>query len=141
MVKSLIIRVFSVLFFLHVSLFGNELFFLNDYKKALELAKQENKIVYVLITSTSCQWCRKFEKTTLTTDVVKKKLQEDCILVHLVRDKDAIPHQFKTSPVPRHYFTDFNGNILVSALGFRDVEVFSSFIDNAKHKYNLDKRR
>ena len=116
--------------------FSAELDWPSHYKEALTQAKQNNKIIYILITSQSCKWCVKFEKTTLKDEKIKKRLNSQFITIHLTRDKDAIPSKFKTAPVPRHYFVDSNGDILYSALGYRDVELFDSFMDNAQDKVN-----
>ncbi len=122
--------------FLYLSLFGADINYSNNYKRALSDAKKENKLVYMLITSQTCRWCKKFEKTTLQDENIKKRLYSEFIPVHLCRDKDFIPLKFKTAPVPRHYFVDSYGNILYAALGYRDVELFDSFMDNAQNKYN-----
>jgi hypothetical protein len=104
-----------------------------------EKAKKSEKIIYVLITSQSCQWCRKFEQTTLQDKEITKRLYGEFEVVHISRDKQSVPSQFETSPVPRHYFTDADGNILYSSLGHRGVECFDSFMDNAQSKTKTTK--
>jgi thioredoxin-related protein len=117
------------------SLFGGELSWSHNYKKALLEAKREDKPLYILITSRDCRWCKKFVATTLQDKKVLQKLYHDFIVVHLLRDKDYIPKKFAISPVPRHYFVDANGTLLYSALGYRDEELFTSFMVNAQQKY------
>ncbi len=133
------IVLFLVLFIL--SLNAAELGWSHDYTKGLQEAKKEHKIVYVLITSENCGWCRKFERTTLQNKEIKKRLREDFITIHLSREWDDVPTAFKPSPVPRHYFVDEKGEILYSSLGYRDVEMFESFMDNAQEKYQLNKEK
>ncbi len=122
-------------------LFGSDLGWSSDYDKALIQAKKENKFVYILITSDSCIWCRKFEQTTLLDMDIEDRLEEVYITIHLSRDRHTIPGKFKTSPVPRHYFLDQKGDILYDTLGFRDVELFNSFMDNAQQRYNNKNRK
>jgi len=129
---------FSIIF-LSVSLFGANLDWSNDYKQGLVDAKKENKLVYIFITSDSCKWCRKFEKTTLQDAGIKKRLYSEFITIHLSRDRDKIPKKFETAPVPRHYFTDANGNILYNSLGHRGVDCFDAFMDNAEDKLKTSK--
>jgi len=124
---------------LAVSLMATELKWFDNYDAALVEAKKENKLVYVFITSSTCGWCHKFEKTTLQDEGVKKRLKSEFITVHLVRDFDTVPPQFKTSPVPRHYFTNSNGKILYDTLGYRKVECFNSFMDNAQDRLKITK--
>ena len=125
--------------FLAVTLMATELHWYDDYNEALREAKKEHKLVYIFITSSHCGWCHKFEKTTLQDEEIKKRLSKEFITVHLVRDFDDIPSQFKTSPVPRHYFTDANGQMLYNTLGYRKVECFDSFMDNAEQKFKTTK--
>ena len=122
-------------------LFSSDLGWSSDYDKALIQAKKENKFVYVLITSDSCRWCRKFEQTTLLDMDIEDRLEEEYITLHLSRDQHKIPGKFKTSPVPRHYFLDQKGDILYDTLGYRDVEMFNSFMDNAKERYISKNRK
>jgi len=122
-------------------LFSSDLGWSSDYEKALIQAKKENKFVYVLITSDSCRWCRKFEQTTLLDMDIEDRLEEEYITLHLSRGQHKIPGKFKTSPVPRHYFLDQKGDILYDTLGYRDVELFNSFMDNAKERFNSKNRK
>ena len=124
---------------LAVSLMATELKWFDNYDAALVGAKKENKLVYVFISSSQCGWCHKFEKTTLQDEGVKKRLKSEFITVHLVRDFDTVPPQFKTSPVPRHYFTNSNGKILYDTLGYRKVECFNAFMDNAQDRLKITK--
>jgi len=121
------------------TLLANDLAWSNDYKEALEKSKKSKKLVYTLITSDSCRWCRKFESTTLQDENILKRLYSEFEVVHLSRDRDSVPSEFETSPVPRHYFTDANGTILYSSLGHRGLECFAGFMDNAEEKYQMSK--
>ena len=100
----------------------------SDYYKALEEAKVKNKDVYMLITSDSCKWCRKFESTTLQDKSVIKRLKGEYILLHIDRDKNYFPKKFKSTPVPRHYFLTNKGQKIYSFLGFWEKNDFFSFL-------------
>ena len=129
MKKIIILLVFTL------SLFANDLDWSHDYDESIEKAQKENKKVYVFITSDSCGWCRKFEKTTLKDEGILKKLNKDYILVHLSRERHDIPISLETSPVPRHYFLSNDEKIIYSTLGYRDVETFDYFIGTANENY------
>ncbi len=126
---------FSMIF-LSVTLMATELHWYDDYSKAIQEAKKEHKLIYVFISSSHCGWCHKFEETTLQDEAVKKELQKEFIIVHLVNDFDDIPSMFKTSPVPRHYFTDAHAHILYDSLGYRKVDTFIAFMGYAKEQSN-----
>jgi thiol-disulfide isomerase/thioredoxin len=121
------------------SLISADLHWSHDYNATLKKSQKSGKLVYVLITSENCKWCRKFENTTLQNKEILQRLYKEFELVHISREHDFVPEKFKTSPVPRHYFTDAQGNILYSSLGHRGVECFDSFMDNAQNKLTVSK--
>ncbi|MDY0234022.1 MAG: thioredoxin family protein [Sulfurimonas sp.] len=110
------------------SLFASELNWHSDYKKAVEIAKKERKDVYVLITSDSCRWCRKFEDTTLEDKRVLELLRQKYILVHADRDMDALPKEFNIKSVPRHYFVTPDEKIIFTFVGYWDELDFRSYL-------------
>ncbi len=121
------------------ALFGSDLEWSNDYKAALEIAKKENKQVYMLVTSESCRWCRKFESTTLQDDGIIQRLESKYVLLHISREKDYMPSKFKKKRVPRHYFLTSDAQVVETFLGYWNVLDFNSFLDdvdviNAKNK-------
>lgn len=126
--------IFVALFFA-VTLFGGDLNWNHDYKKALEEAKAQKKDVYMFITSSNCRWCRKFEATTLQEEAILQRLNKQYVLLHIDRDADYMPENFKKERVPRHYFLRANGEIIYSFLGYWANEDFISFLDD------VDKRR
>jgi len=128
-----------ILMLLSLSLLGDNLNWSNNYAQGLLDAEKENKIIYILITSQSCKWCRKFESTTLQNELIKKRLYSEFITIHLSRDEDIIPSIFKTAPIPRHYFVSKEGKIIYSSLGHRGIECFDSFMDNAHERLKLNK--
>jgi len=121
------------------SLFSADLNWSHSYKDAVVKSKSSGKLIYVLITSKDCKWCRKFENTTLQDKDILKRLYSEFEVVHISREKDTIPEIFDTSPVPRHYFTDSKEKILYSSLGHRGVECFDAFMDNAEDKIAVTK--
>lgn len=129
----------ALILLMTLALFGSGIDWPHDYKQALAKAKQENKILYVLLTSDNCRWCRKFENTTLQEDVIKERLAKDFVVVHISRDRDFVPKYFETTPVPRHYFVDGNEQILFESLGHRGVECFDAFMDSAQEDYKVSK--
>jgi len=118
------------------TLWSAELGWLDDYEKALMIAQKENKQVYVLVTSSSCRWCRKFEDTTLQDKEVLRMLEQKYVLVHADRDMDDLPEWFKIKRVPRHYFVTAKGKEIYSFLGYWDSLDFKSFLSDVDKKYN-----
>jgi len=127
-------RHFFIMVWMGVSLFATQLHWYDEYNEALRVAQKSNKPVYIFISSAQCGWCQKFENTTLQDEAVKKRLYQEFVVVHLVRDFDDIPKKFKTAPVPRHYFVDSRGTIVYDSLGYRDVDTFEAFMGYAKEQ-------
>jgi len=119
------------------ALFSMDLGWSDDYKQTLKNAQKSGKLVYVLITSDNCKWCRKFEKTTLQDKEIQKRLYAEFEVVHLSRERDFIPKNFETAPIPRHYFVDAKGTVLYNSLGHRGLECFDAFMDNAQNKLEV----
>ncbi|PHQ56415.1 MAG: thioredoxin [Sulfurimonas sp.] len=124
---------------LATTLFSANLDWPSDYDQALVDAKKQDKLIYLFITSDNCKWCKKFANTTLQDKLIKKRLHSEFITIHMSRDKHSIPKQFETAPVPRHYFTDTEGNILYSSLGHRGLPCFNAFMDNAQEQFEFNK--
>ena len=129
MKKIVILLVFTL------SLFGSDLNWSHDYDESIEKAQEQNKSIYVLITSDGCGWCRKFENTTALDKNILKKLNKDYILVHLSRDRHDIPASLKTNPVPIHHFLNNNEEVVYSTVGYMDAEDFSYQISKANNSF------
>jgi thiol:disulfide interchange protein len=65
---------------------GVEADLINDYDKALALAKQQHKPLLIDFTGWACTNCRKMEENVWTEDAVKQKIKGDYILVSLYVD-------------------------------------------------------
>lgn len=102
----------------------------SDYDEALAKAKKEKKDIYLLIGSANCPFCEKFENNVLSDKEVYKKLTKNFVPLYLSRDIDDIPEKFKTSPIPRHYFLDENGEIIEELMGYRGIPCFFNIIDD-----------
>lgn len=105
-----------------------------SYKKALEKAKKAKKGVYMLITSDTCKWCKKFKSKTLIDNSVIEKLKEKYILLQVSRDSNFIPEIFNIKRVPRHYFLTDKGESIYTFLGYWNVPDFMSFLPGLRKK-------
>jgi thiol:disulfide interchange protein len=71
---------------------GIEANVVNDYDKALALAKQQHKPLLIDFTGWACVNCRKMEENVWPQDIVKEKIKGDYILVSLyVDDRKVLP--------------------------------------------------
>lgn len=116
------------------SLFSSTLGWSDDYASSLKVAQKEKKDLYLLITSSTCRWCKKFENTTLQDKEVLRLLGEKYILVHIDRDIDEFPSWMNTKSVPRHYFVSPKGEEIFTFVGYWDELDFRSFLKDVDKK-------
>lgn len=77
-----------------VKLNGLEANVVNDYEKALQLAREQNKPLLIDFTGWACVNCRKMEENVWTRNDVKTLIEKNYILVSLyVDDRKALPEQ------------------------------------------------
>jgi len=104
----------------------------SDYDEAIEMAKKEKKDIYLFIGSAYCKYCEKMKKTTLSDKDVLKKLNKSFVSIYMSRDIDDIPSQFKTKPVPRHYFLTSKGKVIYTTIGSRSKEAFFDLLEEVE---------
>ncbi|MBN2817307.1 MAG: thioredoxin family protein [Campylobacterales bacterium] len=96
------------LFGANVDEFAKEVGFERDYKTALAKAKDEKKLLMMVLGADYCPWCRKFERNTLSSKLVMPRIKEEFIV--LVVDKkfdiETFPGDFQTQFTPRVFFID-----------------------------------
>ncbi len=96
------------LFGANVDEFAKEMGFERDYKTALAKAKKENKPLMMVLGADYCPWCRKFERKTLSSKLIKPVIEKE--VVTLVVDKKfdikSFPKEFQTQITPRVFFID-----------------------------------
>ncbi|CAI6143617.1 MAG: hypothetical protein SPLUMA1_SPLUMAMAG1_01445 [uncultured Sulfurimonas sp.] len=80
-IKNILILLFLSfsLFAANVDDFTKEMSFERDYITALHKAKQENKILIMVVGADYCPWYRKFERKTLNSSLLKSRLQTEVI--------------------------------------------------------------
>lgn len=118
-----------------LSLYASGINWESSFKAALAKAQMENKSMMVLITSTTCRWCRKLESETLTDESVIFRVNRDYVSVHLTRDVDDYPRYLSAPGVPSTYFLDSNGKpIIKRVMGYWNVEDYHSYLDDVDYK-------
>jgi hypothetical protein len=106
-----------------------------------EIARKENKKVFILIGDSTCTRCAAFAEFIDTLPGIADALNKDYISykVDLHDPQQKVAGQiFKTSSVPFPYFLDANGKILAfgfpNSLGFKIDNLDSIYIDEYKFR-------
>jgi thioredoxin-related protein len=123
---------YLILIFALLSSLSAEFDWPSDYDEALQKAKVEKKDVYLFIGSAYCRYCEKMKRTTLSDKDVLKRLKKSYVTIYMSRDIDDIPSQFKTKPVPRHYFVSPKGEVIYTTIGSRSKEGFFELLDEVE---------
>jgi len=122
------------------SLMAEEVQWNSDFAAAKAKAQKEDKIIYAVITSETCRWCRKLEETTLKDPKIIKNLNAKYAAVAITRGKGKYPQCFKAPMVPMTYFAAPDGRIIYSVPGYWQEEDYLSMMGDVERKYQKQKR-
>lgn len=135
MKKTILLLLLTLtLFGANVDDFAQEMGFERDYKTALTRAKKENKILMMVLGADYCPWCRKFERKTLNSSLLKSRLQTE--VVTLVVDKKfdikSFPKEFRTQFTPKVFFINpKDETVILDTTGYIKKNLFAKNLDNA----------
>ena len=121
-------------------LMGEEIHWNSSFEAAKTAAQKEDKIIYVVITSETCRWCRKLESTTLEKPAVVKNINTKYAPVALTRGKDSYPPCLKAKMVPMSYFLTPQGRVIYSVPGYWVEEDYLSILGDVERKYKKQKK-
>jgi thiol:disulfide interchange protein DsbD len=116
----------------------------DDYKASLEIAKQENKPIFIDFTGYTCTNCRAMESNVFPLDAVQKRF-EQMVLVKLYTDGGADGpenqmFQFKLTgnvALPTYAIVDpETERVIEQNLGYINEEKFVAFLDEALREFN-----
>ncbi len=94
------------LFSANVDKYAKQMGYERDYNIALAKAKKQNKPLMMVLGSSYCPWCRKFERDTLSSKQVSSYIKKETIalLVDNRHDIKSFPKEFRTSFTPKVFF-------------------------------------
>ncbi|HYT92331.1 MAG TPA: thioredoxin family protein [Gemmataceae bacterium] len=97
------------------------------YAKALEVAKKENKRLFIDFSATWCGPCQQLKKT-LTDPRVARALQDYVILLIDVDKDPKLTAQFNVGPIPAYFVVDGDGQWQNLGTGYKDVAQFLAWL-------------
>ena len=124
-------RFFAVLFLLLVSLAAKNYDFLHyhhNFKKALNQAIKEEKMVMLFQVQDYCPWCSQMAQTLIHPQIISE-IKKNFIPILLNKNHDTIPEQYRSPLIPAIYFINpFEDEEVWRNVGFRTFkELLSSF--------------
>ncbi len=126
---------------LHVAIHAAEISWYHNYNEAANKALQEEKNIFLLITSDTCQWCRKLEATTLTEPSIAERINAHYIAVRLTRNEDTYPKYLDAKMVPMNFFLTATGRVINSMPGYWNVEDYHSILDDVNYELKKHDRK
>ena len=132
-------RIFSLLFIFILTLYASpeaakELGYYSDYNKALSIAKKEQKPLMLVVVTSYCPWCRKFERKTLASKKIAPMVKSMYVPVIVDRNKDAksFPKKFQTPRIPTVFFVDpKDGKEYWESIGYLSKKEFAEALNDA----------
>lgn len=116
-----------LLLFFSITLFAS-ISFEKDYKKAVAKAKEENKALFVMISSPTCPECNFMKKNVFTKKEVSDYINKNYVSFSFdIKDK-KIPKQMQFWGIPRFYLSNDGENVYKKKMGGMKEDKFMQFI-------------
>ena len=96
----------------------NNITIYSDYNKTLEMAKKENKPIFILFSRKECQWCKKLKSKLLTTKEIAEQLKSDYVVLYLDKDSDYYPEKYRVKSVPDVFLVSPIEEVYAEILGY-----------------------
>ncbi len=105
--------------------FFNQNIFSGSFDDALNLAKEQNKVVIVDVYTDWCGWCKKMDKDTYSNGDIKDLINDNFIYLKLDAESSEkhsyngktytsadLAYYFQVDGFPSHVFLDPDGNVI-----------------------------
>lgn len=104
------------------------------FEKALQKAKQEDKIIMLKVMTKDCYFCKKMEREVMIEKEVVAFLEQDFIPVSIDISTTELPLGLKTQLTPSFIFIDKNAKVLLNIPGAWNKMDFLDILREAKTK-------
>jgi thioredoxin-related protein len=105
-----------------------------DFESAKKEAFETGKIIMIEVTSPTCHYCVKMEKTTLKEPDVIEAIERDFIPVRIDVSRQALPAGLSYSMTPTFFFIDSHGRLLKKIPGAWMRDDFLQILREVKKK-------
>lgn len=134
--KSFLLLIIFVSFCIHLNgasiEFANTMKYQTNYDEAIKKAKKEKKPIMLVLSSTTCPWCRKMENQTLKNETINKQIQANFIPLALDKDTDSYPKEFFPQYIPTVLFINpITGEYFDQSIGYKPYKKFQESLAEA----------
>jgi thioredoxin-related protein len=137
MIKHILfISVFFSLGFASVNNFNKTDNYYTNYNQALEKSLQTNKPLMLLVVTTTCPWCEKLKKQTLSKEKINNFISKNFIPLILNKDKAQYPtDKFEAKVVPTVFFINpRDEKIINTSFGYKSQKKFLKSLEETISK-------
>ena len=139
--KTLItlLTLLSLVYAAQIDEFAAEVNYLRNYEMAVKAAKEQKKIVMIVVVGDYCPWCKKFERKTLKDPAVMAKINESFvgIIIDKYKDKGKYPKEYYAPLIPAVFFIDpKDQKSLFETVAYMKPD---EFMENIDYALNADK--
>ncbi len=140
----LLMTMLTFMFAAQIDEFASEVNYLRDYNMALKTAKEQHKMVMVVVVGDYCPWCKKFERKTLKSSEVKAQVDENFIpvVIDKYKDKGKYPEAYYAPLIPAVYFVDpSNEKVLLTTVAYMKKGEYMENMDDALSLFSEGEKR
>ena len=139
--KTLItlLTLLSLVYAAQIDEFAAEVNYLRNYDMAVKVAKEQKKILMIIVVGDYCPWCKKFERKTLKDPAVMAKINESFvgIIIDKYKDKGKYPKEYYAPLIPAVFFIDpKDQKSLFETVAYMKPD---EFMENIDYALNADK--
>ena len=123
--------------------FAAEVNYSRDYNLALKTAKEQNKLLMLVVVGDYCPWCKKFERKTLNSTLIQNQVKKDFIplIIDKTKDKGKYPPEFYAKRIPTVFFIDpTTQKHVFESMGYSKKVTFEIDMDLALKSYQRVKK-
>ena len=123
--RILIAAAFSFASFAYVAECSELSFY--SYEDAMQVAKEQNKNVYVLFGGEHCPWCHK-QKDVLLKDSVTKSLSDYVVCYVDTSEEREISTKYRIRTIPVSIIVDSEDGVIKKNVGYMDEPKFLKWL-------------
>ncbi|MCX6072919.1 MAG: DUF255 domain-containing protein [Campylobacterales bacterium] len=138
-----LLTLFNFIYAAQIDEFATEVNYLRNYEMAIKTAKEQKKIVMLIVVADYCPWCKKFERKSLKEPAVMAKANESFvgIVIDKYKDKGEYPKEFLTPVIPAVFFIEpKEQKILAKTVAYMKPDEFTKNMNDALSLYTSEKK-
>lgn len=139
-----LLALFNFIYAAQIDEFAAEMKYLRSYDMAIKTAKEQKKLVMLVVVADYCPWCKKFERKTLKDSAVMAKVNENFVglVIDKYKDKGTYPEEYNAPLIPAVFFiTPQDQKSLFETVAYMKPDEFMESMDYALNLKKSEKKQ